>query len=139
LLSTDYVFYWLQNYKNILYNLGLYRKIAFQWLAFMIFCANDVFVNLFLCSKWDDDTNFHSRYRFARNNNEVSFERKNENTTTYQIDQTKEPMPDRKVSARSFWPCLIRCSYVDMGVGHMDWRFHPGSSFHTWLGIGADQ
>ena len=43
---------------------------------FYDFCANDVFVSLFLCSKWDDDTNFHSRYRFARNNNEVSFERK---------------------------------------------------------------
>jgi len=69
--------------KNILYNLWLYRKIAFQWLAFMIFCANDVFVSLFLCSKWDDDTNFHSHYRFARNNNEVSFERKNENTTLH--------------------------------------------------------
>ena len=62
--------------KNILYNLWLHRKIAFRWLTFMIFCANDVFVCLFLCLKWDIDTNFHSRYRFARNNNEVSFERK---------------------------------------------------------------
>ena len=39
--------------KNILYNLWLYREIAFRWLTFMIFCANDVFVSLFLCSKWD--------------------------------------------------------------------------------------
>ena len=69
--------------KNILYNLWLCRKIAFRWLTFMIFCANDMFVSLFLCSKWDDDTNFHSRYRFVRNNNEVSFERKNENTTLH--------------------------------------------------------
>ena len=37
----------------------------------MIFCANDEFVSLFLCSKWDIDTNFHSRYRFVRNNNDV--------------------------------------------------------------------
>ena len=49
--------------------------------CFYDFFSNDVFVSLFLCSKWDDNTNFHSRYRFARNNNEVSFERKNENTT----------------------------------------------------------
>ena len=49
----------------------------------MIFCANDEFVILFLCSKWDIDTNFHSRFRFVRNNNEVSFERKNENTTLH--------------------------------------------------------
>ena len=47
------------------------------------FCTNDVFVSLLLCSKWDDDTNFHSRYRFVRNNNEVSFENKNENTTLH--------------------------------------------------------
>ena len=47
------------------------------------FCGNDVFVSLLLCSKWDIDTNFHSRYRFVRNNNEVSFERKNENTTLH--------------------------------------------------------
>lgn len=39
--------------KNILYNLWLYRKIAFLWLAFMIFCTNDVLASLFLCSKWD--------------------------------------------------------------------------------------
>ena len=50
---------------------------------FYDFCANDEFVSLFLCSKWDIDTNFHSRYRFVRNNNEVSFERKNENTTLH--------------------------------------------------------
>ena len=42
--------------KNILYNLWLYRKIAFRWLTFMIFCANDVFVSLLLCSKWDVNT-----------------------------------------------------------------------------------
>ncbi len=42
--------------KNILYNLWLYRKIAFRWLTFMIFCTNDVLVSLFLCSKWDVDT-----------------------------------------------------------------------------------
>lgn len=50
---------------------------------FYDFCANDEFVSLFLCSKWDIDTNFHSRYRFVRNNNEVSFERKNENATLH--------------------------------------------------------
>ena len=50
---------------------------------FYDFCANDEFVSLFLCSKWDIDTNFHSRYRFVQNNNEVSFERKNENTTLH--------------------------------------------------------
>ena len=37
--------------KNILYNLWLYRRIAFRWLTFMIFCANDMFVSLLLCSK----------------------------------------------------------------------------------------
>ena len=65
-------------------NLWLKQIIAFIWLTFMFFfCANDVFVSLLLCSKWDDDTNFHSRYRFVRNNNEVSFENKNENTTLH--------------------------------------------------------
>lgn len=38
--------------KRILYNLWLYRIIAFRWLTFMIFCANNVFVSLFLCLKW---------------------------------------------------------------------------------------
>ncbi len=42
--------------KNILYNLWLYRRIAFQWLTFMIFCANDMFVSLLLRSKWDVNT-----------------------------------------------------------------------------------
>ena len=37
-------------------NLWLCQQFAFRWLTFMIFCANDVFVSLFLCSKWDVNT-----------------------------------------------------------------------------------
>lgn len=37
-------------------NLWLHKLFAVLWLVFMIFCANDMFVSLLLCSKWDVNT-----------------------------------------------------------------------------------